>query len=105
MSLKERFKNIGIRPLGSEIFQHGSLLVASAGTAQQLASDQECQEVLVTAKVANTGWIYIGNVGVSSSGYGLRLDAGESLRAAIENLNLIYIDASVAAEGVDFLCL
>lgn len=83
-------------------FDHGSQ-TATAGTRVTLATSQSCREVLITAKPANTGYVYVGGLAVSSTSYGKRLGAGSSVRAAVRNLNLIYIDVSVSAEGVDYL--
>ena len=89
-------------PQPSNAFTIGSK-TTNAATRAQLHAGQACREVLVTAKPGNTGWVYIGDVTVSSTVFGKRLGADQSLKAAVNNLNLIYIDVSVNGEGVDFI--
>jgi hypothetical protein len=56
----------------------GSKNVTTAGTRVALASTTACQGVLIQAKAANTGIIYIGGSTVSSTS-GIFLYAGESV--------------------------
>ncbi|MDO8673193.1 MAG: hypothetical protein Q7O66_17445 [Dehalococcoidia bacterium] len=75
----------------------------NAATAVALAASTACRSVIVSAKDANTGYVYIGGATVSSASYGKRLLAGQSVSLAIANLALAYIDVSVNGEGVDIL--
>ena len=85
-------------------FNQGSQTVTTAGTRVQLnTASVPCRVVLITGKLANTGYIYVGDVNVSSTAYGKRLLAGDSITIPIGNLNLVYLDASVNGEGVDYL--
>lgn len=80
----------------------GSKTVTTAGTQVPLTSTSTgIHTVVVKAKSANTGVIYIGNSDVDSSS-GLPLAAGEALTITINNLNKVYIDASVNGEGVNY---
>lgn len=82
----------------------GKLTIDTAGTAQQLASDQECKRVHIRALSTNTGMIAIGDSNVSASDeQGVLLFATQTLTLDVGNLNLIYIDASVSGEGVSYL--
>lgn len=84
------------------VLGHGAQ-TTNAATAVVLASDTPCREVLVTAKPANTGYVYVGGSAVSGTSYGKRLSAGESLAVSVNNLSKVYIDVSVSTEGVDYL--
>lgn len=93
---------------------HGSKDVATAGTELPLtAASTWCRGVIIQAKPANTGYIYVGAGTVSSATYGIRLEAGDSLQISPPagsgghsprmNLADIVIDSSVNGEGVTFL--
>jgi hypothetical protein len=76
--------------------------VAVPGTEVALAADQAVTagfSVSIKAYHTNTGLIYVGPNGVSSA-TGYRLAAGEEITYKVRNLNLIYIDADTASEGV-----
>lgn len=57
--------------------------------------------VEITALSSNTGFIYVGDVTVASTN-GHRLAAGVSTVIFIDDLNRIYLDASVSGEGVSY---
>jgi len=84
----------------------GSKAVTAAGTAETLASDGLYGSLMIRAKYANGGYIYVGGKDVDSS-TNEGLASGDSILInprpgkAIQ-LNDIYIDASVSGEGVDF---
>jgi hypothetical protein len=80
---------------------NGSKAVTTAGTAVALATSTACQSVLIQAKAANTGVIYVGGSTVSSTS-GIFLYAGESVEMSVDNLADINIDSSVNGEGVVF---
>jgi hypothetical protein len=86
---------------GSNVLNHGSKNVASAGTAEQLPA-QSGHEVLIIAKKENTGYVYVGGSTVSSTSFGADLVAKESISLPINNANLAYIDADVSGEGVTY---
>jgi hypothetical protein len=79
----------------------GSKNVTTAGTRVALATSTACQGVLIQAKAANTGIIYVGGSTVSSTS-GIFLYAGESVEISIDNLRKVYLDSSVSGEGVVF---
>lgn len=87
---------------------HGSKDVAAAGTAEALSATGIIADwVQVQAKSANTGLIFTGGTGVSSSA-GVRLYADDGFmyppkaNNAMYDLQHIYIDAAVNGEGVTF---
>ena len=82
----------------------GEASVVTPATAVQLPS-LNGKEVIITAKKANTGSIYVGDSNVSATFYGYELAAGESVRFPVANANAFYIDTDVAAEGVTVLVL
>jgi hypothetical protein len=79
----------------------GSKNVTTAGTRVALAASTACQAVLIQAKAANTGIIYVGGSTVSATS-GIFLYPGESVEISIDNLSKVYLDSSVNGEGVVF---
>ena len=61
-----------------------------------------CKHVDIMAAVANTGIIYVGATGVTTA-TGIALYAGDVYSVDIENLNLIYVLASVNGEDVQWV--
>ena len=100
------------------MFILGTKSVASAGTRVPLAAaaGTRVAQVTIQAKAGNTGYIYVGDATVTAAnGYRLAIPA-----AAVQDhlpeiilkptsvgnnidLNQVYIDSSVNAEGVNFL--
>jgi hypothetical protein len=78
--------------------------VTTAGTRIQLPN-LPCREITIIANRTNTGYIYIGGSDVSSTVYGSELAAKDSITIAVNNTNLIYIDASVSGEGVSYVAI
>jgi len=97
-------KNAGFQLTGSNALKGAVQNVTTAGTRVQLP-DYDCREVTIIAKKTNTGSIYIGGSDVSSTVYGVELDANESITIAVGNTNLIYIDASVSGEGISYVAI
>lgn len=80
----------------------GSKTVATSGVAEALGNEA-CYRVHVRANTDNSGIIVFGDNTVTASPVnGAYLEAGESITLNIENINLVYIDASVSGEGVSF---
>jgi hypothetical protein len=89
----------------------GQKAVTTAGTEVPLvAASKIVRRCLVKALKANTGAIYLGVNGVSSS-TGYQLNAGEEVDLPgllwkeddKFDLNAIYIDSAVNVEGVSFI--
>jgi hypothetical protein len=100
---------------GATTVNSGTKSVTTAGTQVALVSSStNISSVIIQANPANTGYIFVGDSTVDSSS-GVRLSAGEKLSIVIDpnhklpdaliNLNTIYIDSSVDAEGVRFFYL
>ena len=70
-------------------------------SAVQLSS-VPCKHVDIMAATANTGIIYVGATGVTAA-TGIALYAGDVYSVDIENLNLIYVLASVDTEDVQWV--
>lgn len=95
---------VPIREQGRQALNHGMVTVTAAGTNQQFPS-QACSQIIVVAKLSNTGSIYLGGSTVSGTSYGVELRAGASFALPISNANLLHIDASVSGEGVSYVAV
>lgn len=80
----------------------GTKSVTTAGTAVALATATTCKEVIITANVGNSGYIYIGSSSVSSTQFMKKILAGEEFSIAIDDLSKIYLDCDVNGEGVTY---
>lgn len=76
--------------------------VTTAGTRVQLATNTVVAGIL-QAPSTNTGLIYVGGSGVSSTVFGAELQPGQACGIAISNTDKIYVDASVSGDKVAFL--
>ncbi len=74
--------------------------IPNAGTRVNLASNALTQGVVVQAPSTNSGVIYVGGSGVSSSVYGAELQPGQSTGVAVNNTNLIWVDTAVNSNKV-----
>ena len=61
-----------------------------------------CKHVDIMAAIANTGIIYVGATGVTAA-TGIALYGGDVYSMDIENLNLVYVLASVNGEDVQWV--
>lgn len=81
----------------------GTKNVTTASTRVALAASQALTKgVQITAKIGNTGIIYVGSVLVSSTVYMAALYPGDTYWVDIANLATVNIDASVSGEGVSY---
>lgn len=95
----------------SEVIQMGAKTVAAAGIAEPLtATPTRCYDVLIQCKKTNTGSIFIGGAGVTNSGSAgielLPVSAGVqplSIELSAKDLHLVFINASVNGDGVNFI--
>lgn len=87
----------------------GRKTVTTPGTAEKLTSAVTvCRKVILTAPVNNGGEVYVGDSSVSavaSSQKGLLLLPTGSATIDIDDVSKIWIDATVAGEGVTFTYL
>lgn len=83
----------------------GSITVATPGTAVAVAtSGNAITAVSFRARTDNTGAVYVGDSGVSSSN-GYRLEPGDELNLSFRetiDLRRFFVDADTASDGVDF---
>lgn len=83
---------------------NGSKDVTTAGTAEALAGSTACKKIFICSKDTNTGKIFVGGSGVSSTS-GAFIYPGGSMTLEIANLSLVYIDSAVNGDGVQFTYL
>lgn len=86
----------------------GQVNVPIAGTAVQLPeiAIPDGFKVIILAKPGNAGFIYMGTSAPQAgdaTSYFDRLDAGDSISLQITTLDLIWINASVNAEGITYI--
>ena len=83
----------------------GSITVATPGTAVAVAtSGNAITAVSFRARTDNTGAVYVGDSGVSSSN-GYRLEPGDELTLSFRetiDLRRFFVDADTANDAVDF---
>ena len=70
-------------------------------SAEGLTSSTACKHVDIMATVTNTGIIYVGGSGVTSS-TGIALYPGDVYSLDIEDLNDVYVVATVDGENVQY---
>lgn len=71
-------------------------------SAIQLSSNQIYLGVTVKASNSNSGTIYVGITGVTSS-TGFELGAGESVTIPVDNTNKIYLISDAASQTVSYI--
>jgi hypothetical protein len=82
----------------------GKTTVTTPGTRVPLGASQPLTEgVLLRGLDANTQLVYPGNASVSATAGGTRLAAKEPAFIRANNVNLIYLDAAIAGEGVTWV--
>ena len=90
-----------VQPAGFGSIGHGSN--TDVGTsAEVLASTQACKHIDIMAAIANTGIIYVGGSGVTAA-TGIGLYAGDVYSVDIDNVNDVYVVASVNGEDVQYV--
>ena len=86
---------------GHSTIGHGSN--TDVGTsAEVLTSSTACKHVDIMAATANTGIIYVGGSGVTTT-TGIALYAGDVYSLDIDDLNDVYVIASVNGEDVQWV--
>ena len=90
-----------VQPAGFGSIGHGSN--TDVGTsAEVLASTQACKHIDIMAAIANSGIIYVGGSGVTAA-TGIGLYAGDVYSVDIDNVNDVYVVASVNGEDVQYV--
>ena len=96
-------------PKNKSSFITGQLTLAAASTAQQLveysAPIEDGYQLTIVAWPTNTGYIYIGKEKGSAEGASSfnGLAAGLAISLRVTNVNLVWVSATVAGEGVSFI--
>jgi hypothetical protein len=91
---------------GGKLFV-GELAVSATGTAEAISSTRLIRSILIIAKAANTGQVYIGGADIATATND-GLDAGQSIEfswAGGMDMALIFVDVDTNGEGVDFYAL
>ena len=70
-------------------------------SAEVLTTSTACKHVDIMATIANTGIIYVGGSGVTSA-TGIALYPGDVYSLDIDNLNDVYVVATVNGENVQY---
>lgn len=99
---------ISIAPVSGSGFVTNQKVVTTSGTPVQLQTQVVTDgfQVVVKAKYANTGLIYVGNSSpnaLKTSGTNITLLAGSAIGITCDNVNDIWIDAAVNGEGVEWI--
>lgn len=95
---------LGVDSTPATAIYYGQTTVSNAGTAVVLGSSTAIRSVCIKALTGNTGKMYVGDTSVTSSnGYELPKDV--SICLDINNLNLVYINASVNGEAVSYVAV
>lgn len=89
---------------GSNQLLTGVVNVTAPGSKVRLPN-VPCREITIIAKDENTGTIFVGDQNVSNVSYGVTLKTKDSFTFAINNANLLYIDSTVAGEGVSYVAI
>lgn len=79
--------------------------VAVPGTAEQLTAQPvpDGFGVVVKAKRTNTGYIYPGESKAQAEVHNVELAQKDSVTLYVKNTNAIWVDSSVAGEGVEII--
>jgi hypothetical protein len=83
----------------------GRKTVATAGTAEALASSTPAKTVMITAELDNTGLVVVGGstvVATLASRRGTPLSAGDTVAMPIDNLADVFLDVTVSGDGVTY---
>ncbi len=86
-------------------FLASHILVVTPGTAVQGAT-QACAPggaILVKARDTNTGFLYIGGNAAQAQVHEFKLGPGDAISLVIDNLNLIWVDASKSGDVAEIL--
>jgi len=89
-------------------WDHDHCRIATPGEPKQLSPMliPDGMEVVVRALPGNTGDVYVGKSKdlVKNVNKRIALAAKDFTRMRLQNTNLIWVDAAIAGEGVDYWC-
>ncbi len=94
-------------PDNKQNFITGQKNVTAAGTAESLGSGviPDGFALVIKAKVGNTGVIRVGNTqaNAQNTAVAFTLKPLESISLSVTELDMIWIDATVSGEGVEYM--
>ena len=97
--------DVNLVPL-KRVVSYGQKTVTTAGTEVQLvASSTVCSSVTIKAIYNNTGYIAVGSNSSVTMANGFLLSPNESISLDVDNVQDVYIDSSVSAEGVSWIAI
>ena len=88
------------------VILNGRKEVTVAGTAEALAASTACVSVTIQAEFNNTGIILVGGASVvaaEGTRQGIALSAEDSITINIDDLSKVFLDTTVATDGVTFI--
>jgi hypothetical protein len=90
---------------GFSFIGSGKKIISTAGTRETLVNTSTpCKEVLIMALPTNTGEIWVGDSNVSASdNIGVVLYSKDAVLIEIDNLQKVYLDATIDGEGVSYI--
>lgn len=94
----------GVNILPYHVMGSGQTMVPTAGTAVALATNTSTTSITLRAFATNTGNIFVGTTGVTSS-TGFILSADETVSLDLDNLDKVFINSAVNSEGVSYIYL
>jgi hypothetical protein len=71
-------------------------------SAEVLGARAACKEVVIQAATTNTGIVYVGASGVSTT-TGIALNAGDAFSFNIDNIDNVYVIASAINQAVSYV--
>ena len=71
-------------------------------SAEVLGGSAACKEVVIQAATTNTGIVYVGASGVSTT-TGIALNAGDAFSFNIDNIDNVYVIASAVNQAVSYV--
>ncbi|MGF7036599.1 hypothetical protein J2T17_007673 [Paenibacillus mucilaginosus] len=89
---------------GSSAIKDGVISISAPGVRVQLPNIP-CREITVIARKNNTGTIYVGSETVSANSFAAELDKKDAITLPVSNASMLWIDASVAGEGISYVAL
>ena len=105
MPIPKNYNEIEVLPRLPTSITDGSKNVTTAGSRVQIVTATTyCIRIIITAKAANTGTIWVGGATVAN-GSGIPLVALQSVLIDIDDLSKIYLDSTVSLEGITYAYL
>ncbi len=94
---------LAVTGAGFATLSDNSQNVTTAGTRVQLSA-VACKKIIITAKAANTGTIWVGGSTIAAN-RGIPLVALQNVTLEVSNVSAVYIDSTVNGEGITYAYL